>query len=129
MTQHASKTEEFLIGKEWTEENILEAQKILETEFTPLSDANSPSQGAVKHGVTAVLRSEAKLPHHKAINGTLLNVKLNKDFLLKEERLQNLASLIKAYFKLGGFHVQFNGVGLYRGFDGLFAGLTAHHPG
>ena len=76
--------------------------------YTPLSDANSPSQGVVKNGVTAVLHSEAKLPHHKAINGTLLNVKLNKDFLLKEEGLQNLASLIRAYFKLGGFHVQFN---------------------
>ncbi len=76
--------------------------------YAPLSDANSPSQGVVKNGVTAVLHSEAKLPHHKAINGTLLNVKLNKNFLLKEEGLQNLASLIKAYFKLGGFHVQFN---------------------
>ncbi|MCP4405061.1 MAG: formate C-acetyltransferase/glycerol dehydratase family glycyl radical enzyme [bacterium] len=76
--------------------------------YAPLSDANSPSQGAVKNSVTAVLHSEAKLPHHKAINGTLLNVKLNRDFLLKEDGLTHLASLIEAYFRLGGFHVQFN---------------------
>jgi formate C-acetyltransferase len=75
---------------------------------TPLSDANSPSQGAVKNGVTAVLRSEAKLPHHKAINGTLLNVKLTSSLLSQSTGLNNLASLIKAHFKLGGFHVQFN---------------------
>ena len=76
--------------------------------YTPLSDANSPSHGVIKNSVTAVLRSESKLPHHEAINGTLLNVKLNRNFLLKEAGLTNLASLIKAYFTMGGFHVQFN---------------------
>ena len=47
MTQHATKTEQFLIGKKWTEKNILEAQKILETEFTPLSDARSSAEARV----------------------------------------------------------------------------------
>ena len=74
----------------------------------PLSDANSPSQGAIKNGVTAVLRSEAKLPHCKALNGTLLNIKFNKQLFIKKEGINNLASLIKTYFKMGGFHIQFN---------------------
>lgn len=76
--------------------------------YMPLSDANSPSQGAIKSGVTAVLRSEAKLPHCKAINGTLLNIKFNKQLFVKKEGINNLSSLIKAYFRMGGFHIQFN---------------------
>jgi formate C-acetyltransferase len=76
--------------------------------YTPLSDATSPVQGAIKNGATAVLKSEAKLPHYKATNGTLLNMKFNKQLLRTEEGLNYLASLIKAYFTMGGFHVQFN---------------------
>lgn len=76
--------------------------------YHPLSDAISPSQGAIKNGPTAVLKSEAKLPHYKAINGTLLNMKFSKQLLKKKEDYENLANLIEAYFKMGGFHVQFN---------------------
>ena len=34
----AKKAEEYLLGKEWNEEHVEEAAKILEEEFTPLSD-------------------------------------------------------------------------------------------
>jgi len=74
----------------------------------PLSDATSPAHGADKEGPTAVLRSAAKLPHTKAGNGTLLNMKFNIQTLSSEERIKNFAKIIKAYFQLGGFHVQFN---------------------
>ena len=50
----------------------------------------------------------AKLPHAKAGNGTLLNMKFNASTLNSEEKIQNFANFVKAYLELGGFHVQFN---------------------
>ncbi len=41
MTLHAEKAEEFLNGKEWNEHNVNETARILESTFTPLSDARS----------------------------------------------------------------------------------------
>lgn len=41
MTKRALKTEKFLIAKEFSETNILEASKILEQEFKPITDARS----------------------------------------------------------------------------------------
>ena len=76
--------------------------------FAPLSDASSPSQGVKTGGITEVFATQARLPHHKAINGTLLNMKINKGLISGEEGVTRLSQLISAYFKLGGFHVQFN---------------------
>ncbi len=44
MTKRAKKTEDFLQNKKWTEQNIIEAQKIMETEFFPISDARSNAE-------------------------------------------------------------------------------------
>lgn len=44
MTKRALKTEEFLLNKEFNETNILEASKILSTEFTPITDARSTKE-------------------------------------------------------------------------------------
>ncbi|WP_319476334.1 pyruvate formate lyase family protein [Marispirochaeta aestuarii] len=76
--------------------------------FSPLSDASSPSQGLQNGSVTEIFTTQAKLPHHKAINGTLLNMKLNKKLLSGPEGTARLQNLISTYFKMGGFHVQFN---------------------
>jgi formate C-acetyltransferase len=76
--------------------------------FTPLSDASSPSQGVRSGGITEILATQAKLPHHRAINGTLLNMKLNRRLISGAEGSSRLAELIDAYFGMGGFHVQFN---------------------
>jgi pyruvate formate-lyase/glycerol dehydratase family glycyl radical enzyme len=76
--------------------------------FSPLSDASSPSQGLQNGSVTEILATQAKLPHHKAINGTLLNMKLSKKLVSGPEGTARLQNLISTYFKLGGFHVQFN---------------------
>jgi len=75
---------------------------------TPLSDAHSPAQGRVRNGPTAVLHSVIKQDHSKAANGTLLNMRFNAHVLGTEDRLVQFAQLIKTFFKLGGFHVQFN---------------------
>ena len=44
MTKHADKTENFLNGKSWSRETIEQAMPILESEFTPISDARSGAQ-------------------------------------------------------------------------------------
>ena len=73
----------------------------------PLSEGISPVQGADRKGPTAVLKSAAKLDHLKT-GGTLLNQKFSPPLLEGESGLNNLASLVRAYFKLDGHHIQFN---------------------
>jgi formate C-acetyltransferase len=74
---------------------------------TPLSEGISPVQGADRKGPTAVFRSAAKMDHART-GGTLLNMRFTPEALALERDLDNLAGLIRAYFKLGGHHVQFN---------------------
>ena len=64
-------------------------------------------QGADKHGPTAVIKSAAKLDHQRT-GGTLLNQKFTPAVLEGEKGLENLKDLIRAYFRLGGHHIQFN---------------------
>ena len=75
--------------------------------WTPLSEGISPVQGADRHGPTAVLKSAAKMDHVRT-GGTLLNQKFNPQLLADETGLDALVSLIRAYFKLDGHHIQFN---------------------
>lgn len=72
-----------------------------------LSEGISPVQGADKHGPTAVIKSAAKLDHQRT-GGTLLNQKFTPSVLAGEKGLENLKDLIRAYFRLGGHHIQFN---------------------
>jgi xanthine dehydrogenase small subunit len=44
VTKRAKETEKLLIGKKWNRENVETAMKILEKEFTPLSDARSEAE-------------------------------------------------------------------------------------
>ncbi len=73
----------------------------------PLSEGVSPVQGADRKGPTAVLRSVAKMDHVRT-GGTLLNQKFTPQILEGETGLRGLGSLIRAYFGLGGHHIQFN---------------------
>ncbi|MFW9966037.1 MAG: trans-4-hydroxy-L-proline dehydratase [Candidatus Thorarchaeota archaeon] len=73
----------------------------------PLSDGISPSHGADTNGPTAVIKSVAKIDHSRT-GGTLLNQKLMPDIVADEEGRSKLAHLVRAYFKLGGHHIQFN---------------------
>ncbi len=80
---------------------------------TPLADGGvSPKHGMDKNGPTAVVKSVAKLDHCRvAINGVTLNQKFLPTVLKTFEERKRLISLIKAYFSLGGFHIQFNIMG------------------
>jgi pyruvate-formate lyase len=68
----------------------------------------SPAQGRDRRGSTAIACSVAKIDHFKVPNGTLLNIKLNPSLLETPTGIDNLISLIEAYFTMKGQHVQFN---------------------
>ncbi len=73
----------------------------------PLSEGVSPVQGADRKGPTAVIRSVAKIDHVRT-GGTLLNQKFTPQLLADEEGINQVANLIRSYFKLDGHHIQFN---------------------
>jgi choline trimethylamine-lyase len=76
--------------------------------WKPLADGCSPSHGYDTVGPTAVVKSVAKIDHSRHTAGTLLNVKLHPDLLKEDRDLDNLAALIRSFFELGGYHIQFN---------------------
>jgi formate C-acetyltransferase len=73
----------------------------------PISDGTSPSHGADRNGPTAVIKSLAKMDQIKS-GGTLLNQRFLPDVLAGEKGIENIAHLIRTYFKLNGHHIQFN---------------------
>ena len=74
---------------------------------SPLSEGISPVQGADRLGPTAMLQSAAKMDH-RLTGGTLLNMKLTPSLLEGEEGIEDVSRLVRAYFRLGGHHLQFN---------------------
>lgn len=77
------------------------------TAFRPLSEGISPVQGADRHGPTAVINSAAKMDHLRT-GGTLLNQKFTPQILADQNGMDQLAHLVRAYFKKDGHHIQFN---------------------
>ncbi|HEY3323279.1 MAG TPA: trans-4-hydroxy-L-proline dehydratase [Planctomycetota bacterium] len=73
----------------------------------PLSEGISPVQGADRRGPTAVIKSAAKMDHIKT-GGALLNMKFTPSLLSSDENLDNLAHLVRSYFKMDGHHIQLN---------------------
>lgn len=77
----------------------------------PLSENTSPYPGSCRHGLTAMLKSVAKLPL-QGINSGALNIRLQPDWVRSEEGLDRLAALLRTYFDLGGLQCQLNVVSL-----------------
>jgi len=73
----------------------------------PLSEGISPVQGMDINGPTAVIKSAAKIDHLRT-GGTLLNQKFTPTFFSDQNRIKQLANLIRTYFKMDGHHMQFN---------------------
>jgi len=73
----------------------------------PLTDGISPEKGADTNGPTAVIKSAAKMDHERT-GGTLLNQKFTPSAIVGEKGLDNVSALVRAYFKMGGHHIQFN---------------------
>ena len=74
----------------------------------PLTEGCSPHAGTDVTSPTAAMRSTAKINHGRHTGGTLLNIKLSPDTLKTRSDLNKLAGLIRGYFELDAFHVQFN---------------------
>jgi len=73
-----------------------------------LSNGISPCDGVDKKGPTAYLKSVAKVDYSRATNGVAVNLKFNPTYLRGAVGTANLGSLIRAYFGLGGMHLQVN---------------------
>ena len=68
----------------------------------PLGNTMGPRPGADHSGVTAMLASVAKLPLHKGVGGTTLNVTLPTKTMATPEQRQNVAAMIRAFMTGGG---------------------------
>ncbi|HEY3383698.1 MAG TPA: trans-4-hydroxy-L-proline dehydratase [Vicinamibacterales bacterium] len=75
--------------------------------WVPVSDGISPAHGADRCGPTAVIKSASRMDHARS-GGTLLNQKFTPSLLDGAEGIEQLAHLVRAYFKLDGHHIQFN---------------------
>ena len=75
--------------------------------WIPVSDGISPAHNADHGGPTAVIRSAARMDHARS-GGTLLNQKFTPSLLDGDDGIDQLAHLVRAYFKLDGHHIQFN---------------------
>ncbi len=73
----------------------------------PLSEGISPVQGNDRKGPTAVLKSAGKIDHIRT-GGTLLNQKFTPQLMADDVSLGKIGSLVRAYFKMNGHHIQFN---------------------
>lgn len=65
----------------------------------PFSENQSPTYGADKNGITALLKSVAKLPFHRTATGGL-NVTFSKSV-----SAEILKSFTVSYFQMGGLHI------------------------
>jgi len=68
----------------------------------PLNNSMGPRTGADTSGLTAMLNSVSKLPLHKGVGGTTLNVVITKKMLSTPELRNNIASTMKSYLMNGG---------------------------
>lgn len=76
--------------------------------WKPLADGVSPNGGTDTEGPSAVLKSVAKIPHARFVQGTLLNMKIEPGLFSTESGIQNVMALLKSLCTLGIYHVQFN---------------------
>ncbi len=75
---------------------------------TPLSDSVSPTQGADVLGPTASVKSVSVLQHVNLVQGTIFNMKMHPSAMAGRSGLMQWANLVRTYFDLGGWEVQFN---------------------
>ncbi len=74
----------------------------------PITEGVSPFAGSDVRSPLAAMRSSAKMNHDVHTGGTLLNLRLSEDLVSTAKGRRDLGNIIRAYFSLGAFHVQFN---------------------
>jgi formate C-acetyltransferase len=73
----------------------------------PISENQSPSEGADTEGLTALLNSTAHLPFDR-ITGGPLNIRIHPSAVKGENGLQIFATVLKTYLDKGGMQAQIN---------------------
>jgi len=76
--------------------------------YKPLADGVSPSGGTDFGGPSAILKSVSHIPHDRFVQGTLLNMKLEPEFMATPDGVRQMMALIKSMCTLGVYHIQFN---------------------
>lgn len=76
----------------------------------PISEGVSPFAGTDTSTPLAAMKSAAKLNQDIHSGGTLLNLRLSHDLVATKRGQSNLGAVIRAFFSMGAFHVQFNTV-------------------
>ena len=71
----------------------------------PLSENLSPTRGVAVEGLTALIRSVAKLPFDRVHAGAF-NLRVRKDWVKGDGGLTRLQQMLDAYFEEGGMQVQ-----------------------
>ena len=74
----------------------------------PLAYSLSPHQGRDVEGVTAVLNSIARLPHHRAAAATAAIVEINPDLVAGPEGVERLTQLTRTAVSMGIGQLQWN---------------------
>lgn len=73
-----------------------------------LADSVGPVQGHDTSGVTAMVRSAAKMDHSKFIGGIVTNVKFMPSMFKSAGDREKIVDLLEGYLAMGGFEVQVN---------------------
>lgn len=74
----------------------------------PIADAASPVQSFDKNGPTAVFQSSLVYNHCCFMDGIALNLRMHPSVLSRDDGVQKLRDMTKAYFEDGGLEVQYN---------------------
>ena len=74
----------------------------------PISNGASPAIGSGRKGLTAAIKSVAKVDYTLYPNGIAFTLTLDPNIVFGEEGTDVLASLIKTYTELGGMQIHFN---------------------
>ncbi len=99
------------LGSQVSEGRVLGATPDGRLQGRPVSNGMSPANGTELNGMTAALHSTATASSASLSSGTAVNMTLNPLTIRTDEGADKLASLLEAYFKLGGRQVQFNPMG------------------
>ena len=74
----------------------------------PIADSAGPHQGRDRNGPTAMLKSVAGIPQHLAPGTLVVNIRFSKKLFDTEDGRQQLRSLFRTYFDMGGMQLQVN---------------------
>jgi formate C-acetyltransferase len=73
-----------------------------------LAEGCSPYHGTDRLGPTAVVKSVARMPTIRITGGNLLNQKILPTSVAGSEGLAKLEDLVRTFFEMKGWHIQFN---------------------